>query len=62
MPAELDLFDVTGRRVAHRDVGGLGPGLHSVNLGEGARIKTGVYFVRLHQGSNGAIKKMIISR
>jgi hypothetical protein len=62
MPAELDLFDVTGRRMAHRDVGSMGPGAHSVNLGDGTPIKAGVYFVRLHQGRQSSIKKIIVSR
>jgi len=51
-PAKLELFDVSGRRVAHRDVGQLGPGRHSVNLAEGGRLRPGVYLVRFTQDAN----------
>ena len=51
-PARLELFDMSGRRVAARDVGALGPGRHSVDLAGGARVAPGLYFVRLTQGVN----------
>ncbi len=49
--ANLELWDVQGRRVETRDLGDLGPGRHSIALGEGARLAPGVYLVRLIQGS-----------
>ena len=51
-PAQLELLDVTGRRIFARDVGALGPGQHSVNLAEGHSVATGIYWVRLTQGAN----------
>jgi hypothetical protein len=44
--------DVSGRRVLAREVGSLGPGRHTVNLAEGRKVATGIYWVRLTQGAN----------
>lgn len=49
-PATLELLDLAGRRVARRDVGGLGAGTHAVELGAGRALPPGLYFVRLAQG------------
>jgi hypothetical protein len=49
-PASLEMLDLAGRRVLTRDVGSLGPGLHVVHLGDGARVAPGVYMLRLVQG------------
>jgi len=51
-PAELELFDVAGRRVAGREVGSLGPGRHVVDLAAGGRVPPGIYLLRLMQGTN----------
>jgi hypothetical protein len=48
-PARLELLDVAGRRLFTRPVGSLGPGIHALDLSEGAEIKSGIYFVRLLQ-------------
>jgi hypothetical protein len=47
--ATLSLWDVSGRRLAQRTVGGLGRGRHLLNLGEGLQLATGIYVVRLEQ-------------
>jgi len=49
-PASLEMLDLAGRVVQARDVGSLGPGQHAVHLGNGARIRPGVYMLRLVQG------------
>jgi hypothetical protein len=51
-PARLELLDVTGRRLASRDVGALGVGRHQVLLDTGARLVPGLYWVRLTQGAD----------
>ena len=51
-PATLQVLDVAGRRIAAREVGSLGPGRHSVRIGD-RRMAAGVYLVRLER--NGAI-------
>jgi len=48
--ATLEVLDITGRRVAQREVGSLGVGSHSVELREAAALPAGVYQVRLAQG------------
>jgi hypothetical protein len=60
--AELDLYDLAGRRVAHRGVGSLGPGQHLVALGDGAHVRPGVYFVRLRQGQLVGVKRIVVTR
>jgi hypothetical protein len=48
--ARLDLFDVAGRRMMTREVGGLGAGDHEVRLVLPGYVRAGVYFIRLGQG------------
>lgn len=50
-PAWLELFDISGRRISTREVGGLGLGRHALTLAEDCRLAPGVYFVRLRQGA-----------
>ena len=58
--AWLELFDVAGRSVVARDVGMLGAGAHALNLFEHARIRPGLYFVRLRQGANGQVRRVTV--
>jgi hypothetical protein len=51
-PARIELFDVRGRRVAGREVGAMGAGVHSADLVPDATLRPGVYLVRL-TGSPG---------
>ncbi len=48
-PAQLELFDVGGRRMARREVGSLGAGRHAVDLSAGRRVPAGRYVIRLSQ-------------
>ncbi|MCC6651797.1 MAG: T9SS type A sorting domain-containing protein, partial [Candidatus Eisenbacteria bacterium] len=52
-PASLDLMDITGRRVAGRDLGTLSAGEHTVSLDRG-NVQPGVYWVRLSQAGKVA--------
>ena len=57
--ATLSLYDVTGRRVAFREVGSMGPGRHSVNIAQ--RLPAGVYVVRLSQdGRNLSARASVV--
>jgi hypothetical protein len=58
--AMLEVMDVSGRRVAAREVGSLGAGRHTIDLGAEHRLPTGVYFVRLVQGSRVATARMVM--
>jgi hypothetical protein len=61
-PARLEVLDVAGRRVLARDLTGLGPGSHALDLGERARFPTGIYLVRLWQGRERVTGKAAIVR
>jgi len=61
-PATLDVVDVTGRRVARREVGSLGPGAHVVTLGESLSLKPGTYLLRLAQGTRVVVRRGVLVR
>lgn len=58
--ATLSLYDVSGRRVAFREVGSMGPGRHTVNLAAG--LRAGVYVVRLSQGGRNLSARASVVR
>jgi hypothetical protein len=59
-PARLELLDVSGRRVAVREVGSLGPGRHVVDLAAGRAPAPGLYLVRLTQGANTRVTRVTV--
>lgn len=59
-PARLELLDVRGRRVAGREVGSLGAGRHALDLGEGRRLAPGLYWVRLQQGTDLRVARVVM--
>jgi len=62
-PARLELVDVNGRRVASRDVGSLGPGLHVVRFERDlAALPAGVYAVKLTRPDRSITRKVSIVR
>ncbi|MBI4365088.1 MAG: T9SS type A sorting domain-containing protein [Candidatus Latescibacteria bacterium] len=61
-PAVLDLIDVQGRLVLSRDVGSMGAGTHRVALDPGRRLPSGVYVVRLTQGTRFVTAKAVLAR
>lgn len=60
-PASLELFDVGGRRVASRDVGSLGAGVHAVRI-EHPAVTSGLLFARLRQGLLSVTARALIVR
>jgi len=44
------LLDLQGRRVAHRDVGALDAGVHTVAIDEASTLAPGLYLARLTHG------------
>jgi hypothetical protein len=58
--AALELLDVAGRRMAAREVGSLGAGQHTLDLGEGCRCAPGLYLVRLRQGTNMRVSRVVV--
>jgi streptogramin lyase len=61
-PATLVLYDVAGREIAARPVGGLGAGRHSVTIGEGTTLPAGVYLLRLVQSGRSVTKRAVVIR
>jgi hypothetical protein len=59
-PARLELLDVSGRRVVERELGSLGAGQHTLDLGEGQHLASGLYLVRLRQGANTLVTRVTV--
>ncbi len=60
--ARLELFDVTGRRIAGREVGALGAGWHVATFGEDAPLAPGLYLARLSRGGESSTARVVIAR
>lgn len=59
-PATLELFDVMGRKLWSREVGGLRGGEREVLLGGGAMLAPGIYLARVTQGDDRVTARVII--
>src|SRR6185369_3355011 len=46
-PATLEVFDVSGRQLVTRRLEGMGPGWHTVTIGDPSRLSAGFYLIRL---------------
>jgi hypothetical protein len=60
--AELEVFDIHGRRCLVREVGGLGPGIHSLRLPESAAWRPGVYYARLRRAGESRTSRVVLMR
>ena len=61
-PAELSVYDLTGRLLQTREVGGQGRGRHVIDMGATSGLEPGVYLLRLRQGSHSVSAKAIVLR
>ena len=61
-PAQLEVYDVRGRRCLSREVGSLGPGLHSLPLEASASLRPGVYYAKLRRGSESCVARVVLVR
>jgi hypothetical protein len=59
-PARLELFDVSGRRLAAREVGAMGPGRHALDMGERVRLDPGLYLLRLTQAGVSRTARAVV--
>jgi hypothetical protein len=59
--AVLEVMDVAGRRVQQCEVGALGPGRHSIDVGPKAH-RPGLYFLRLVQAGLVLHARMVVIR
>jgi len=57
-PARLEAFDVAGRRVATREIGGAGD--HVLELAPSGALRRGVYFLRLSQGGARVTTRAVV--
>jgi hypothetical protein len=60
-PARLEMFDVRGRRVLSRSVGGMGAGTHVIGLGARA-MEPGVYWLRLSHAHEALTSRAVLLR
>jgi hypothetical protein len=56
----MELLDLSGRRIAEREVGALGAGRHAIDLAQGRRIAPGIYWLRLTQGENRRTSRVAV--
>lgn len=59
-PARLEMFDVRGRRVLSRDVGGAGA--HRLEIGRAKDYPSGVYFLLLTQSGRSMSSRFVVVR
>jgi hypothetical protein len=57
---QVELLDLAGRRLAHRDAGRLGPGRHEVTFDETDRFRPGIYVVKVRQGLHHRIRQVVV--
>ena len=60
-PATLQLYDMAGRRLIARSVGGFGPGRHLLKL-EVPRMPPGVYLLSLRRGGQTLVARAVVAR
>ena len=58
-PATLSVYDISGRQVTSREVGSLGRGSHTMNLGD---LPAGLYIVRLSQAGHSLSSRVAVIR
>jgi hypothetical protein len=59
--ARLEVYDLAGRRVLTRDLGGLVPGPHHLDVDAGT-LRPGVYLLRLVQGPRAEVARAVVLR
>ncbi|MFN8586212.1 MAG: T9SS type A sorting domain-containing protein [Candidatus Eisenbacteria bacterium] len=61
LPATVEVFDIAGRRLSQRTLTPSSPGVTMpVEAGNGARFAPGAYFVRLSQGRQKPVSRMVL--
>lgn len=61
-PVEIEVLDLTGRRVERQELGERTAGEHFVRVGERVRLAPGSYRVRLVQGDRSVQRQVVIIR
>lgn len=60
-PAALRLFDFGGRLLLTEPVGLLGPGRHSIDLGQRVRLAQGLYVLVLQRGDRKLVRRIVVT-
>jgi len=61
-PARVEAYDASGRLRASREVGALGPGTHTIELGGDGALHPGVYWIRLQRGGETRSARIVLMR
>jgi hypothetical protein len=61
-PARLEMIDIAGRSVWQQDVGGHGAGDHTISIAEAAKLRPGVYLIRLVHGGEARVSRVCLLR
>ncbi len=61
-PARVEVLDVSGRRVASREVHAAQAGAQTVEFGEATTLRAGVYLVRLTQHGRSLTRRAVVIR
>ena len=61
-PAQLELLDIAGRRLWHRQIGQLGAGDHEISIGEVANLRAGIYLIRLAHDGQSRVARICVVR
>ena len=56
----LEVYDLAGRRVSERELPGMDAGTQYVEVAPGARLRPGVYFVRLQFGNERRTSRFVV--
>ncbi len=59
---DIEILDITGRRVLARTLGPLSPGTHRIDLDGPAPLPVGVYMVRATHGGDTWSGKVVVVR
>ena len=59
-PAQLELFDINGRRLAEERFEGLGAGDHDLSIRPAQPLRPGVFFARLTQDHDRVGRRLVV--
>ena len=59
-PTRLELFDISGRRLADRSFVPAAAGTNAIRLAEADKLRAGVYLVRVTQGTLSAVGRAVV--
>lgn len=61
-PSQIELMDLSGRRLLTRQLAGLGQGSHVMSFPEARMLPAGVYLVRLSRGTRSLTTRVVVVR